>query len=322
MFTTNKRIIINSLEQLQVLERNPVAVTQPVIGEGTSYDDFDGFVVGNFVHIYPFVEPFDLSQLVEIRKLDVKADSLLYTVANPNFSAVTNGSYNVVGTRVSERKSARRKAKQVGTLTVNAVPLVGSNCKVRFEYTTPKRDKSFFNEGTKPLVADFVITSAETTTALVAAKLKRVLDELFALNTELAGMTVAIAGNVLTITGLRETENYVIVTSSGIIDTYTPLDATFVVTAPAFAGINDYDWLCTYQKNNEGMWNIRDNSTDYMPLKGKRYVSYFIKHRIDSEWEHQSGTLNAEQQHIITVEIYVEESLTPLITKLDLLGAF
>ena len=317
-----KKIIVNYEQDLRLLENNPVAVAPvTVIGEGTSYDDFDGWGAGKVLRIEPISAHFTLEQLVEAKRTMVKADNTIYTALNPNYSAVTNGSIHNPPTVVSESVTVRRASPQTATFTVTSAPVLGSQINLVITWRSKDRNPFDENHGPKSVQLSFEITSALSTPALIADYIKRRIDEYNANNNQFPAIA-SVAGAVITLVGKKDGVDFNIYQSDNIFSN-TILPSTFTITVPSFAGVNNFYWVDAYQQSVDGWYSRRDRSDVYLPIKGVYYQSYFFKYRHYSGYdEQQQSSVNVEQNHLIDLKIYVNPALTSLITKLDLVGGW
>lgn len=324
MFSVKEIKVINTIDQIRVLENNPVAGSIPVIGEGTSFDDFDGFTATNFVQIVPFTQPFSLAQLRSIRRTTVKADNLPYpTPASPHYSATANGSqHNPALNRFATTTEVRRASAQTSTITVNTLPLVGSEIIVKIAFRDNDRSGIESQYGSTNVMVQLIVRTGDTLntfTQRLANTIQQAFQTHYNNNRKL---TVTVATNVITLVGQTTGLEFRVYSGETDIISHTPLDITENITVPSFVGVNDFNWLRKYIKTNEGKYELNIGETDFMPVAGNLYTSYFIKFEQPSTQEHQSGSINVMQNHLIEYDLYVNSALTSVITKLDLIGGF
>lgn len=322
MFKIRKKIIINKDSQLQLLEANPVAGVPPVIGEGTSKDDFDGWTATNFVHILPLSAQFPLSALRVVRKTVVAPTNALLVNVNSD-PPVLGSQNNVVLNRIAESTLVRRESGQTTTLTINAVPPVGSICQLYLWQREMDRNDIESQIGDKRFAIQLEVKPTHTTPALFATYIAQKLEETFEQRyNQNFKLNITVAGAVITITG-RVGYSFDLSTVNGITDVnIVDINSTKVITIPAFYSVNNYKWLRSYINSVDGWYNLNTGETDFFPIDGLYYTSYHIEYETTSTDEHQQGTINAVQTHRHEVVIYVNPTLTNLITKLDLIGGF
>lgn len=324
MFSVKEIKVINTIDQIRVLEANPVAASVPVIGEGTSFDDFDGFTATNFVQIVPFSQPFSLSQLRSIRRTTVKADNLPYpTPASLHYSATTNGSqHNPASNRFATTTEVRRASAQTSTITVNALPLVGSEVMVTISFRDLDRSGIESQYGSVNVLVQLIVRTGDTLNSFTQ-RLRDTIAQAFQSHYNYNRKLVSsVAANVITLSGQKTGLEFKVYSGETDIISHTALDITENITIPSFVGVNDFNWLRKYIKTNEGMYELNMGETDFMPTAGQYYTSYFIKFDQPSTQEHQSGSINVVQNHLIEYDLYVNSALTSVITKLDLIGGF
>lgn len=324
MFSVKEIKVINTIDQIRVLEANPVAASVPVIGEGTSFDDFDGFTATNFVQIVPFSQPFSLSQLRSIRRTTVKADNLPYpTPASLHYSATTNGSqHNPALNRFATTTEVRRASAQTSTITVNTLPLVGSEVMVTISFRDLDRSGIESQYGSVNVLVQLIVRTGDTLNSFTQ-RLRDTIAQAFQSHYNYNRKLVSsVAANVITLSGQKTGLEFKVYSGETDIISHTALDITENITVPSFVGVNDFNWLRKYIKTNEGMYELNMGETDFMPTAGQYYTSYFIKFDQPSTQEHQSGSINVVQNHLIEYDLYVNSALTSVITKLDLIGGF
>lgn len=322
MFKIEKKIIINNDTQMRVLEANPVAGVEPVIGEGTSFDDFDGFTATNFVNIVPLASQFPLSALRTIRKTVVAPTSAL--LSEINYATPVAGSQNnPTLNREANSTIVRRGSGQTTTLTINAVPPVGSFCQVEISQRDTERNDIESQIGEKRFSIYLEVKATHTTPALFADYIAKKIEETLELkDNQNFKMSVTVAGAVITLVSRVGYKFGIYSDSSPFSVDTVAIDSTSATTIPAFYGVNNFKWLRKNVQSMDGWYSLVNGDTEFFPIDGVHYTSYFIEYETTSTQEHQQGTIDAVQTHRHELQIYVNPALTALITKLDLIGGF
>ena len=316
MFKTKKIQIINNDQQLFLLKENPnsPATSAP----------FDGWGTSTICRILPFADQITADQIVEVRRTIVTANNT--PLAQVNYSAQTTGTIVAAPNAILTSRQVRRAAPQVATLQVTGVPAAGSNVLVKVMYNSIDRSRVEFNHGAhKVLPMHFRIPATVTTNTQLAQLIRNKMLETFSANDDTVNTTVTGVGDTLTITWGENGMLFNVYTAHTNLE-IDDIPATFTVTSEAFGGVNDFNWLKSNVQTVYGHYRIDTGETDFLPIKGAYYNSYFIRYRVDKPlelWvEHQQGTINAEQSHIVDLELYVNQSATRVISELNLFGGF
>ena len=320
MFKTLKRQVINDDSQLTVLlEQAGVYPSVPFTGFLTATDK---------VRIYPFADAFGAGDIVAVRRTKVTGNSTLLTAGDYSTVATIAPVTPINANAVLQTTDVRRASQQVATLTINAVPPIGSIYRLKTLYRSTDRIRVEFNKSDKTLSTyGFTVDASLTNTTLFAQRIKGILLELYGRNGDTKNVTITGGANVLTITGFGNGIEFEIYTKDTQFVEYTPINSTFAVSDKGFTGILDYYAMRAYVQDVNGGYNLLTGETDFLPVKGAYYDSYFIKYRVngsETTWtEHQAGTINAEQSHIVDLEIYIRQGATPVIkAALDDIGGF
>jgi len=309
-FKIRKTILVaNTNADVKILKDNTL--------NGATTPEFDGFATINAsIQIQPSSTLIKQGQIVSLRRTLVGFDSNAIAGANaPNYSVDALGTSFVNfknETVVPVTNTVRRAAPHTIVATINTVAglVVGLPYRIRLSYRAIDRNQVDMQRGWKTIGTNDIYTVAMSSINGLAARISLLLNALIKNNPELK-TTVSATGSQVNINGGTAGWEFILSLSGDQDSTYQTINATIVTTSPPFVGVNDADYIRTYIQTREGMYNLNNGDTRFLPINGAYYNTYHIVYRVDSGTdEHQMNTINAEQSHLVELVLYVNQAAT------------
>jgi len=308
-FKIRKTILVaNSDADVKILEDNIVdAATTPL---------FNGFAnINASIQIQPSSTLIKQGQIVSLRRTLVGSTSTTIAGANaPNYSvdALATSFVNFKNeTVVPVTNTVRRAAPHILAAILTTTGLVaGLPYKMRLSYRSLDRNQVDMQRGWKTIGTNDIFRANMSDASVFATRISLLLSALVKNNPELKA-NVYPQGSIVYVEGLTAGVEFFLSLSDDGDNLYQNVPVTYSEISKAFMGVNDADYIRTYIQTREGMYNLNNGDTRFLPINGAYYNSYHIVYRVESGTnEHQMDTINAEQSHLMEIVLYVNQAAT------------